>query len=81
MGTINDHQELAKVNIEVSVGGAHLHSEDVPVTDIYDQGQDFTYKYNVQIPSFAPSGTYDVKFDIFNNANARVGCVELNFNL
>jgi hypothetical protein len=35
-GKVKDHEELNTVNIEVKVGGAHLHSEALSSTDVYD---------------------------------------------
>jgi hypothetical protein len=53
----------------------------VKYTDVYDQGDNVTFKYNNFIPSFAPAGTYLLTFNLKDSANGALGCFSFNFKL
>lgn len=80
-GTVSGHLELKEADLKVLLNGSQLHTETVPDSQVYEDGDAFNFKYAVNVPSFAPSGKYDVSFTFKNTAGASSGCVDVTFNL
>ena len=80
-GSVAGHLELKEVDLKVLLNGSQLHTETIPKTDVYDDGDAFNFNYSVSVPSFAPSGKYDVSFSFKNTAAGSSGCTDVTFNL
>jgi hypothetical protein len=74
-------EEFKNVDIVTKLGGAVLNNRSADFTDIFSEGDDFNYEYDVTIPSFAPSGTYEVTFTLKNTDDVAVGCIDTTFSL
>ena len=80
-GTVSGHLELKEADLKVLLNGSPLHTETIPKTDVYDDGDAFNFNYSVSVPSFAPSGKYDVSFTFKKTDGSNAGCTDVTFNL
>jgi hypothetical protein len=88
-GLCDDNITFSKVHLDVYWGGSLFHAEDVDMSgQACVAGKDYTFKTSFDIPSYAPSGKYDVKAS-FNGVAAAssssndtvVDCTEFKFTL
>jgi hypothetical protein len=68
-GSANDHADVKQVKIDTLLNGNLLNSQyDTKFTKTFEAGDDLTYSFSANIPSFAPSVNkiiFDTFFEIF----------------
>ena len=82
-GIVSDPMEITNLHVHVKWNNANLYDEDIPQDNTYDSTYAYTVGWNV--PSFAPSGHYDVTITGTGNAGSvqsgLVMCVNAQFDL
>jgi len=69
-----DHVEMKEVVMVATMGGVKLITKKIPDTDMFEQGDAFNWLFSVEIPSIAPSGSYELSFT-FNDIDGKaVAC-------
>lgn len=59
VGSANDNTDVKQVRIDTLLNGNLLNTQyDTKFTKTYQAGDDLSYSFSANIPSFAPSGTY-----------------------
>jgi hypothetical protein len=73
----------AQVTLGVNYNGGPIFSEnlDMSVGTKLPVNGDFTWKYQVLIPSFAPSGSYSVDLTFMDQNKVPITCVEVDMTL
>ena len=79
-GIVSDSIEVKNVHIHVDWNGSTLYDEDHAQDNTYDS--DLEYNLSWSVPSFAPSGDYDVVIKAYgDDASATLYCVEAKMTL
>ena len=82
-GIVSDPMTITNIHVHVKWAGVNLYDEDIPQNNTYDSAYKYTVGWNV--PSFAPSGHYDVTMTGTGNAGSVHGglvmCVNAQFDL
>lgn len=81
-GTVTDQIEITNVHVHVDWNGATLYDEDHAQDNMYDSSYNYSLKWS--IPSYAPSGAYDIHLTGTGNSSSGPGteiCVEAKMNL
>jgi hypothetical protein len=77
IGVVNSQMTLKNVHIHVEWNSSPLYDEDDPSSNVYDS--DVEYKLGWNVPSFAPSGHYDIYVtgtgDAASLSDAKVMCI------
>ena len=72
-GIVSDPMEITNIHVHVDWNGSTLYDEDLPQDNKYDSTYAYTVGWNV--PSYAPSGHYDVTITGTGNAEGVTGTV------
>lgn len=59
-GVMKDYQDLKKVTIKTYFLGVRVDSRDATNEQSLDTGDEMVFRYGAEIPSIAPSATYNV---------------------
>eukprot|EP00355_Strombidium_rassoulzadegani_P004938 CAMPEP_0168613368 /NCGR_PEP_ID=MMETSP0449_2-20121227/3414_1 /TAXON_ID=1082188 /ORGANISM="Strombidium rassoulzadegani, Strain ras09" /LENGTH=169 /DNA_ID=CAMNT_0008653997 /DNA_START=54 /DNA_END=563 /DNA_ORIENTATION=- len=82
-GIVTDNLHLTNLHVHVIWNDSPLYDEDHPQDATFDSSFEQTFKWDV--PSFAPSGNYDVTFtgtgDAASVSGGNVLCVKANMEL
>ena len=81
-GIVSDPIEVKNVHIHVDINGKSLWNEDHKQDNKYDS--DYSYDLAWKVPSFAPSGLYDVHITGIGSdqgVNGTVLCIEAKMTL
>ena len=79
-GIVSDTIEVKNVHIHVDWNGSTLYDEDNAQDNTYDSDLEYALTWNV--PSYAPSGAYDVFVKAYDDDKSSVlYCVEAQFSL
>ena len=77
IGVVNSQMTLKNVHIHVEWNSSPLYDEDDPSSNVYDSDVEYNLGWNV--PSFAPSGHYDIYVtgtgDAASLSDAKVMCI------
>ena len=83
IGVVNSQMTLKNVHIHVEWNSSPLYDEDNPGTNVYDS--DVQYNLGWNVPSFAPSGHYDVTVtgtgDASSVTDGKVMCIKAYMDL
>ena len=71
VGVVSEQMTLKNVHIHVDWNSSPLYDEDDPGTNVYDS--DVEYNLGWSVPSFAPSGHYDVYVTGTGDAKSLIG--------
>ena len=71
------------VNIDIKYEKIDLFSETIDLCSLTNCPiqNSFELKYNVNLPSFAPSGVYDLTLQFDDETKTQVGCITISANL
>ena len=81
-GIVSDTIEVTNVHVHVDWNGAPLYDEDHAQHNQYDSSYNYSLKW--AIPSYAPSGAYDIHLTGTGNSSSGSGtaiCVRAQMNL
>lgn len=81
IGTSGAHMENAKVKIETLLNGNLLNTQFDDFSKVFEANDPVNYSFQTAIPSFAPSGSYSIKFTFQNTGGNENGCVNFQFTL
>ena len=83
VGVVSEQMTLKNVHIHVDWNSSPLYDEDDPGTNVYDS--DVEYNLGWSVPSFAPSGHYDVYVtgtgDAKSLTGAKIMCIYAQMDL
>jgi hypothetical protein len=79
VGIVSDSIEVKNVHIHVDWNGTPLYDEDNKQDNTYDS--DYTYSLKWNVPSYAPSGDYDITVTGLDDAQSKLLCVEAKMTL
>ncbi len=84
-GIMGEAVKLNDLELDVYWDGTFLHKVDNPETAAVNKNQEYKLPFSVNIPTFAPSGTYTLTAYVWGTptggAKAKLGCVKAEFTL
>ena len=80
-GTFTDDVELKGIKIYVEWNKTPLYVQDYERAASYSEGDDYSDNIGWSIPSFAPTGHYNVVITLHDAANKNLGCLTVDFDL
>lgn len=73
-GTLSEYQDIEKITIKTYLLGIRMDKRNVPSDQSLDEGEEFVFKYGVEIPSIAPRGSYTVQLEVKNVEDEVIAC-------
>lgn len=79
IGAMSNDQVVSNLHIEAFLNGSNIYNQDVAKNQNVKKGL-WYYEYEVGIPTFVPSGHWDIYLYVLNDKGEKLNCLQALFD-